>query len=166
MLNRYFGSDEATGAGVERGTIHHALVLASSDPEYWDDRGNYKVPRFHENTLSSPRRRTTWTSFGLLAAIHFYHLGAGPHPWCPLFMNLVFMTCQARNAAHSTPLESSSLPTLDSLTPPILAHFERDVAVRLYPWLTHDPAKPLPDDLRHPLCQYLIMEAERNVWVV
>ena len=129
-------------------------MAATSNSDFWSDRGPFKYPNFLPNSMSDLTRQIQWEVFGIVAALHLFTIGAGPEPMCPFFL-IVAMLTAAYGDGDVDPTQSISLPLLRLL--------DKDSADTLAVWLCFPADAPLPTSLAEPLCQFIINVGEKQV---
>ncbi|KAJ7833508.1 hypothetical protein B0H14DRAFT_3710538 [Mycena olivaceomarginata] len=144
-------SNVTVGPGPERALYRHAISTATQDHRYWAPAasGHFFVPVFSITSIAIPERFQVFAAYGALLALHCFILGQGPIPISPwLLLALV-----------------SGKPGMLVPTPVLLA-LDPDAFDTLAPWLTMKVDDPMPSNLMHPVCQFLINVIERQPWEV
>ncbi|KAJ6624595.1 hypothetical protein B0H10DRAFT_728404 [Mycena sp. CBHHK59/15] len=134
------GQEVSFGPGPESAVLRRAVFLTLEDYRFWQPapHSSWFVPVFGPSIEVRERTRH-FVADASLFAIHCHVLGTGPAPISPWLM---LAACFGRRAML---IPKQYLAALDPIAFDCLA-----------PWLMLEPEDPIPTNLRHPLCQFLI----------
>ena len=153
-----------------------AIVDMTSNAGYWRTRGSFMQPVFLDDDITNDTRVHTWGAYGTLCGIYLAIAGLGPLPVCPFFLTVALLALidpSEDSDESDSDSEDESVKLLPRLTThdifdpvvnlPTLVALDRELAIKLQPWLELPWDAPLPGAHTHPARQFVIEVLDKNV---
>ncbi|KAF8173419.1 hypothetical protein K438DRAFT_1772222 [Mycena galopus ATCC 62051] len=141
----------AIGPGPERAVYRHAIATAVQNHHFWAPAASsgFFIPVFSIASVEIPERCQMFAAYGSLLALHCVILGQGPIP-ISIWLLLALVAGK----------EGMLIP------PAVLLALDPEAFDALTPWLTLKRNDPMPSNLMHPTCQFLLNVMERQPWEI